>query len=60
MGDIGDKEVGLLGNMARTLEKLIEVQGQKRTGTGPSEAQRKDMADLRRRLGDRIEQLKRR
>ena len=59
MTDAGDKEVALLGNMARTLEKLIEIDGETR-GSRSGDTQRKDMSDLRRKLGERIEQLKRR
>lgn len=53
------KEVGLLANMCKTLEKLIEIDNarpsQKRTGKHG-----KDMTDLTNQLVRRIEQLKRR
>lgn len=56
MKSIGDKEVAVLGNLARTLEKLIEIedaQAPKRA----TKAHSKDMQDIRRKLEKRIDDL---
>ncbi|RUT31008.1 hypothetical protein EMQ25_09010 [Arsenicitalea aurantiaca] len=57
MKDAGDKEVALLGNMARTLEKLIALE----TAEQPKDERggARDMKALRRSLADRIDRLKR-
>ena len=52
-----EKEVALLGNMVRTLEKLIELDG-KQSKTEPNKKQSREMAALRKKLADRIDQLK--
>ena len=54
----GEKEVAVLGKLASTLEKLIDIEAAADTpAAGP--ARRKDMTDLRDKLAERIEQLKR-
>jgi hypothetical protein len=55
----GDKEAALLGSLARNLEKLIALQdAEKGTRTNANKAA--EMADLRKRLVQRIGELKRR
>ena len=51
-----DKEIGLLGTATKTLEKLLEIQDAEQ----PKPAERRDMADLRDKLAERIDQLKKR
>jgi hypothetical protein len=54
----GEKEVAVLGKLASTLEKLIDIEAATDTpAAGPT--RRKDMTDLRDKLAERIEQLKR-
>lgn len=54
----GEKEVALLGKMAGNLDKLMELD--REAGEGRRTRQRtKDMQDIRNRLIERIEQLKR-
>jgi hypothetical protein len=54
----GEKEVALLGKMAVNLDKLMELD--RAAGEGRRTRQRtKDMQDIRNRLIERIEQLKR-
>lgn len=54
----GEKEVALLGKMAGNLDKLMELD--RAAGEGRRTRQRtKDMQDIRNRLIERIEQLKR-
>ncbi|KFC65040.1 hypothetical protein FF80_02890 [Devosia sp. LC5] len=52
-----DKSAALLGTMAKTLEKLMELETANR---GRQPAQKKEMSDLRNKLAQRIEQLKHR
>ncbi len=52
-----DKEVALLGNLARTLEKLIELDAKQLLARKPDAAQNKDMQTLREKLTARINQL---
>lgn len=54
----GGKEVVLLGKLATTLDKLMDLDG--RAGEGRRTRQRtKEMQDIRNKLIERIEQLKR-
>jgi len=53
----GDKEVALLGNLARTLEKLIELDAKQLSATKPEIGENKDMKVLREKLAARINQL---
>jgi len=53
----GDKEVALLGNLARTLEKLIELDAKQLSATKPEIGENKDMKMLREKLALRISQL---
>jgi hypothetical protein len=50
------KNAALLGTMTKTLEKLIELSEGQRQG---QPEKRKDVSDLRNKLAERIEQLKR-
>lgn len=52
----GEKEVAVLGKLASTLEKLIDIDNAARPDK-PA-APRKDIADLRNKLAQRIAQLK--
>lgn len=56
MTDMGDKEAALLGTMARTLEKLMELDAGA-GGTKAKRSQSKDIKDLREKLAKRIDQL---
>lgn len=56
MGQTGEKEVQLLGNLARTLEKLIELDTREAIPKS-NEHRPSDMADLRKKLTQRIGQL---
>ncbi len=53
----GDKEVALLGNLARTLEKLIELDAKQLLASKPDIGENKDMKALRQKLALRINQL---
>lgn len=57
MSQTGEKEVAVLGKLASTLEKLIEIDAA--AATRPKPAQGRKMRDLRDQLAQRIEQLKR-
>ncbi len=52
-----DKEVALLGNLARTLEKLIELDAKQLLAKKPDAAQNKDLKALKEKLAARINQL---
>jgi len=52
-----DKEVALLGNMAKTLEKLIDLDRKQEADTG-AEPRDAEMSDIRHKLVARIERLK--
>ena len=56
-----DKEIALLGNLVRTLEKLVELDTKQKScgegGTKSTEKSDKDMNALRKKIGLRIEQL---
>ena len=54
-----DKEVTVLGNLTRTLDKLIEIDTARRPQAANT-PQAKDMAELRTKLAERIDQLKQR
>ncbi|MBI4047106.1 hypothetical protein [Paradevosia shaoguanensis] len=56
----GSKEVALLGNLCKTLEKLIEIDKARPQAKRNSGNQSKEMTDLTNKLVRRIEQLKRR
>ena len=58
MTSTGEKEVAVLGKLASTLEKLIDIDNTE-TADKPKPGQGKDMRDLRNKLAARIEQLKR-
>jgi hypothetical protein len=58
MGQTGEKEVAVLGKLASTLEKLIDIDNAAAEAVRP-EAQRKDIEELRNKLAQRIAQLKR-
>lgn len=53
-----DKEVAVLGNLTRNLEKLIELDIKDKAGR-PKPADKTEMEALRKKLATRIEQLKR-
>jgi hypothetical protein len=55
----GDKEVTLLGTLARNLEKLMSLQDADK-GSLSNDKKAGDLADLRKRLVQRIGELKRR
>lgn len=57
MTTTGEKEVAVLGKLAATLEKLIEIDA-KATIRKPGAAQTKEMQDLRNKLVKRIEAFK--
>ena len=57
MTDTGDKEVAVLGRLVSTLGKLIDIENAE--VNRPARVQGKDMHELRNRLAERIEQLKR-
>ncbi len=57
MDDFGDKEVAVLGSLTRNLEKLIELDLQEKSRSG-KRTRRSDIDALRKKLADRIEQLK--
>jgi hypothetical protein len=57
MTHTGEKEVAVLGKLASTLEKLIEIDTA--AAGRPRPAQSRKMRDLREQLAQRIEQLKR-
>jgi hypothetical protein len=57
MEKTGEKEVAVLGKLASTLEKLIDIDNAA-TAVKPR-AQRKDIEELRNKLAQRIAQLKR-
>lgn len=52
-----EKEVTLLGNMARTLEKLIDLDA-KLAGKKPDKKRDRELEDIKRKLADRIDQLR--
>jgi len=56
MTETGEKEVAVLGKLASTLEKLIDID--KAASPPKPPAQRKDMQGLRNKLAQRIAQLK--
>jgi hypothetical protein len=56
MAKSGDKEVAVLGNLARTLEKLIEIDDAEQPKRS-TKAHSKDMQDIRRKLEKRIDDL---
>lgn len=56
MTETGEKEVAVLGKLASTLEKLIDIDKAESPPKPP--AQRKDMQELRNKLAQRIAQLK--
>jgi hypothetical protein len=56
MKSTGDKEVAVLGNLARTLEKLIEIQDAEKPKRS-TKAHSRDMQDIRRQLEKRIDDL---
>lgn len=57
MSGSDEKEVTLLGNMARTLEKLIDLD-RKNEGDKPDKKRDREIDDLRQKLADRIDQLR--
>lgn len=57
MTQTGEKEVAVLGKLASTLEKLIEIDDAAAGKTKPTQTRK--MRDLRDQLAQRIEQLKR-
>lgn len=62
MKETGEKEVAVLGKLATTLEKLIEIdkaESAKMSGSSKSPAQHKDMEELRNKLAQRLAQLRR-
>lgn len=56
MTETGEKEVAVLGKLASTLEKLIDID--KAASPPKPPAQRKDIQELRNKLAQRIAQLK--
>jgi transposase-like protein len=52
----GDKEVSLLGNLAKTLEKLIEIEDRERKGRKTPQNSR-EMAELQSRIAQRIDRI---
>jgi transposase-like protein len=56
MTGTGDKEVAALGKLVATLEKLIEIE-ERSTANRPERHQSVDMAELRKKLADRIDRL---
>jgi len=56
MKSTGDKEVAVLGNLARTLEKLIDIQDAEKPKRS-TKAHSRDMQDIRRQLEKRIDDL---
>jgi hypothetical protein len=58
MTETGEKEVAVLGKLASTLEKLIDIDNAAAQAEKPG-AQRKDIQELRNKLAQRIAQLKR-
>jgi hypothetical protein len=58
MKEIGDKEVTVLGKLASTLERLIDIDNADRGATA-GKVERQDMKELRHKLAQRIAQLKR-
>ena len=54
----GEKEVAVLGKLASTLEKLIDIENASAAHKAKA-MPRKDITDLRNKLAERIEQLKR-
>ena len=58
MTTTGEKEVAVLGKLASTLEKLIAIETQANADKAKP-TRRKDITDLRDKLAERIEQLKR-
>ena len=59
MTTTGEKEVAVLGKLATTLEKLIDIEDKGRPPTEPA-GHGEDMKALRNKLARRIDQLKRR
>jgi hypothetical protein len=57
MTGFDEKEVALLGNMARTLEKLVELDSKSQTKK-PDRKRSREMIALRKKLADRIDQLR--
>lgn len=55
----GDKEAAVLGRLANTLDKLIEIETAARIDNKPAGAAGRDMKELRDKLAERIAQLKR-
>ena len=55
MTQTGDKEVAVLGKLATTLEKLIDIEDKSKAPAGTGE----NMQELRNKLARRIENLKR-
>jgi hypothetical protein len=58
MENPGDKEVAVLGNLTRNLEKLIELDLKEKGRSGKAR-NRADVEALRKKLADRIEELRR-
>lgn len=56
---IGEKEVSLLGKLAGTLSNLIAIENKPLGGVQRRKRQTREMVDIRNRLIERIEQLKR-
>jgi hypothetical protein len=57
MVESGDKEVALLGVITRNLDKLIDLD-QKERATKPNKKRSKELGELKKKLSDRIEQLR--
>lgn len=57
MTTIGEKEVTILGRLVHSMGKLIDIEAA--TNTKATPRQTKDMHDIRRKLVERIEDLKR-
>jgi hypothetical protein len=55
MTNSGDKEVAVLGKLATTLEKLIDIEGRSKGPAGTGE----NMQEIRNKLARRIDNLKR-
>jgi hypothetical protein len=57
MTTVSETEVNVLGKLVRSMGKLIDIETATNTATSPR--QTKDMHDIRRKLVERIEELKR-
>jgi hypothetical protein len=57
MKTVGETEVNVLGKLVQSMGKLIEIEAA--TNTRTTARQTKDMHDIRRKLVERIEELKR-